>query len=232
MTCAIILAGGLGMRLRAVVPDRPKPMALVNGRPFLVHLMDYWLAQGVKRFVLSVGYQHDMIQQFFGAHYQGVKLDYAIEETPLGTGGGLLHAMHGAGDAACLVLNGDSFFAVEARSLLDAHAGRHAAWTMSLFRAGEASRYMGVKLGTDGRIDNLATGRGEIGDHANGGVYVVDPAAIRGCGFPAGEKLSLEDEMLPLMHKQGQPLYGRECAGIFIDIGVPADYRRAQEILP
>lgn len=231
MTCAIILAGGLGTRLRAVVPDRPKPMALVNGQPFLVHVMEYWRRQGVERFVLSVGYRHEMIQQFFGTNYQGIPLDYAVEETPLGTGGGLLHALDRVGDEPCLVLNGDTFFAVEARSLREVHAARNAAWTMALFHAGEANRYMGVKLGTDGHIQNLAAGRSEIGAYANGGVYLADPAAIRGCGLPGGVKLSLEDELLPRMHAQGQPLYGCACTGTFIDIGVPADYQRAQEVL-
>lgn len=228
MTSAIILAGGLGTRLREVVPDRPKPMALVNGRPFLVHLLDYWLAQGLGHFILSVGYRREIIEDFFGAAYRGARIDYAVEETPLGTGGGLLLALDRLDDdAPCLLLNGDTFFAVEAPALLDFHARHEADWTMSLFRATEADRYMGVRLGADGRLENLAAGRGKIGDYANGGVYALNPAVIRGCGFPRGAKLSLEDEMLPRLPR----LYGFENPGKFIDIGVPADYARAQEIL-
>lgn len=232
MTSAIILAGGLGTRLRAVVPDRPKPMALVNGKPFLVHLLDYWLGQGVDRFVLSVGYRYEMIRQFFGTSYRGAQLDYAVEESPLGTGGGLLLALARLeDDATCLLLNGDTFFAVQAATVLDFHVNQQAAWTMSLFRATEANRYMGVQLGADGQIQNLAAGRGEVGAYANGGVYALNPATIRNFGFPAATKLSLEDEMLPRMHEEGKPLYGLEHAGTFIDIGVPSDYERAQEIL-
>jgi D-glycero-alpha-D-manno-heptose 1-phosphate guanylyltransferase len=233
MTSAIILAGGLGTRLRAVVPDRPKPMALVNGRPFMMHLLDYWLGQGVDHFVLSVGYRYEMIQQFFGADYRGARLDYAVEETPLGTGGGLLLALSALrDDAACLLLNGDTFFAVQASTLFDFHENHQAGWTMSLFRATEPNRYMGVQLDTDGQIQNLEAGRGEVGAYANGGVYALTPATIRSCGFPAATKLSLEDDMLPQMHEEQKPLYGLAHAGIFIDIGVPADYQRAQEVLP
>jgi D-glycero-alpha-D-manno-heptose 1-phosphate guanylyltransferase len=233
MTSAIILAGGLGTRLRAVVPDRPKPMALVNGRPFLTHLLDYWLGQGVSHFVLSVGYRYEMIQQFFGTEYRGTRLGYAVEETPLGTGGGLLLALDQLpGDAPFLLLNGDTFFAVQAPALLASHADRKASWSMSLFRAAEADRYMGVELAPDGQIQNLSAGRGQIGAYANGGVYAANPAAIRSCGFPAATKISLEDDLLPAMHEQGQALYGLHYAATFIDIGVPADYQRAQEILP
>lgn len=233
MTSAIILAGGLGTRLRGVVPDRPKPMALVNGRPFLVLLLDYWLKQGISHFVLSVGYRAEAIQQFFGTQYRGARLDYAMEESPLGTGGGLLLAQALLPDEApFLLLNGDTFFAVEADTLLDFHARQGAAWTLSLFPAQEAGRYMGVRLGTDGRIQDLAAGRGDVGDYANGGVYAASPAALRGGGFPAATKLSLEEDILPVLHRQGQPLYGLAGGGMFIDIGIPTDYKRAQEILP
>jgi D-glycero-alpha-D-manno-heptose 1-phosphate guanylyltransferase len=85
MITAIVLAGGLGTRLRSVVPDLPKPMAPIKGRPFLEYQLDYWIAQGVDRFVLSLGYRHEVIVEHFGNSYQGVKLDYVVEPTPLGT---------------------------------------------------------------------------------------------------------------------------------------------------
>ena len=92
MTSAVILAGGLGKRLRSAVPDLPKPMAPINGRPFLEHQMRYWIAQGINHFVLSVGYRYKMIIDYFGAQFEGVSLEYVIEEAPLGTGGGLVLA--------------------------------------------------------------------------------------------------------------------------------------------
>jgi D-glycero-alpha-D-manno-heptose 1-phosphate guanylyltransferase len=230
---AVILAGGLGLRLRAAVPDLPKPMAPLKGRPFLAHLLDYWLGQGITRFILSVGYLHEAITGYFGTEYRGAALDYAIEETPLGTGGGLLQALdYLPGDAPFLALNGDTFFAVEGQALGRFHANHGAAATLALFRADQASRYMGVELGADGRLQDVGSGPGEAGALANGGVYIFDPTALRGAGFPTGTRLSLEETLLPSLNACSRGLFGMECAGRFIDIGVPADYARAGEILP
>lgn len=88
MTTAIVLAGGLGTRLRDAVPDLPKPMAPINGRPFLEFLFEYWRTQGVERFILSVGYRCDAIIDYFGENYRGAMIEYVLEQTPLGTGGG------------------------------------------------------------------------------------------------------------------------------------------------
>lgn len=232
MTTAIILAGGLGTRLRETVPDLPKPMAPVNGRPFLEHQMDYWLGQGVRRFILSVGYRREAIMDHFGAEYRGAAVDYAIEETPLGTGGGVLLAVERLkDDAPVLLLNGDTFFEVSLADLQSFHKERRSGWTFSLFRANEAGRYMGMDVADDGRIRELRSGRGEIGALANGGVYLVEPPLVRGAGFVPGDKLSLEDDLLSRLQAIGSGLYGMECAGRFIDIGVPADYFRAAEIL-
>jgi hypothetical protein len=90
ITSAIVLAGGLGTRLRSAVPDLPKPMAPIAGRPFLAHQLDQWIAHGIRDFVLAVGYRHEAISDYFGAHYRGASIRYSVEATPLGTGGALL----------------------------------------------------------------------------------------------------------------------------------------------
>ncbi|MDQ3186754.1 MAG: NTP transferase domain-containing protein, partial [Pseudomonadota bacterium] len=95
---AVILAGGIGSRLRSIVPDLPKPMAPVSGRPFLEYQLDYWISQGISSFILSVGYRHEAIVDYFGNSYKGAELDYVIERIPLGTGGGLLLAVEKAGN--------------------------------------------------------------------------------------------------------------------------------------
>ncbi len=232
MTTAIVLAGGLGTRLRGAVPDLPKPMAPIEGRPFLEYQLDYWLAQGVSRFILSVGYRAEVIMDHFGPAYRGARIDYAPEDTPLGTGGGLLLAAEQLeDDAPFLLLNGDTFFEVELASLLAFHMARHSGWTFSLFRADEAGRYMGMEVAGDGSIRALQSGKGEIGALANGGVYLVELARLREAGFRAGDKVSLEDELLPAFRTAGGALFAMECAGKFIDIGVPADYYRAATLL-
>ena len=232
VTTAIVLAGGLGTRLRSTVPGVPKPMAPICGRPFLEYQLDYWIGQGVRRFVLSVGYSAEIIIAHFGSRYRDARIDYAIERTPLGTGGGLLlSARQIEGDAPFLLLNGDTFFAVRLDALQAFHVEHRSGWTFSLFRADEAGRYMGLDVGADGSIRSVRGSKGEIGAFANGGVYLVDPALLTKSGFRAGEQVSLEDELLPAFQSAGGALYGMACDGKFIDIGVPADYHRAAAVL-
>jgi CTP:molybdopterin cytidylyltransferase MocA len=120
ITSAIVLAGGLGTRLRSAVPDLPKPMAPIAGRPFLAHQLDQWIAHGIRDFVLAVGYRHEAISDYFGAHYRGAAIRYSVEATPLGTGGALLQAASlVATDARFLLLNGDTYFDVALPALAD-----------------------------------------------------------------------------------------------------------------
>ena len=232
MTSAIILAGGLGTRLRATVPDLPKPMAPINGRPFLEHQLDYWIGQGVNHFVLSVGYRRETITAHFGSAYRGAALEYAVEQSPLGTGGGLLQALRVLdAERDVLLLNGDTYFEVELPALHAAHQAASADWTLALFRSAQAGRYMGLALAADGRIISLKSGSGQPGSLANGGVYLFNPGSVRtGAGSPH-QKASLEDDMLPALLGRGGRLYGVECDGTFIDIGVPQDYLRAATLL-
>jgi D-glycero-alpha-D-manno-heptose 1-phosphate guanylyltransferase len=231
MTTAVILAGGLGTRLRSVVPDLPKPMAAVRGRPFLEHQMDYWIGQDIDRFILSVGYRADAITDHFGSHYRGVAVEYAIEQEPLGTGGGLLLAAQGMREPF-LVLNGDSFFAVSLAALLSFHRARNSSWTLALFPTREQGRYMGIDLAADGRVVSIKADRPGNVRLANGGAYLVTPNVLDAFSNRRGTRISLEDEILPAIAATKSALYGMEFKGLFIDIGVPADYLRAPAMLP
>jgi len=130
------------------------------------------------------------------------------------------------------VLNGDTFFEVDLDELLKFHAEHESEWTFSLFRANEVGRYMGIDVKADGEIVSLKSGTGEPGRLANGGVYLIDPSVLPKTKFAPGHKLSLEDDLLPAFVTQGGKLYGLECSGSFIDIGVPQDYFRAADVLP
>lgn len=231
MPSAVILAGGLGTRLRSVVADLPKPMAPVGGRPFLEYQLDYWISQGISRFVLSVGYRHEAITRHFGPRYKGIQLDYAIEEQPLGTGGGLLLAVEKLDQGQpFLLLNGDTYFESD-WTVLDAFAVEHDAdWCFSLFRTSEKGRYMGIEMSDQGRIISLKSGLEQGPRLANGGVYWVHPRALTGVGR-LDEKLSLEDDLFPRALAAGHRLLGIEFCGTFIDIGVPDDYHRAPSLL-
>jgi D-glycero-alpha-D-manno-heptose 1-phosphate guanylyltransferase len=230
MTSAIILAGGLGTRLRSAVPDLPKPMAPVAGRPFLAHLMDHWIAQGVRHFVLSVGYRHDAISGHFGRRYRGARLDYAVETAPMGTGGALLVAASQlTDDAPALLLNGDTYFDLRLAALTEQARRCNAQWCFALFRNTDPARYMGVGLADDGRISALRSPEAPL---ANGGVYLFEPSALHDLAREAGRVLSLENDLFPQLFQQGQRFAGLECPGDFIDIGVPHDYHRAASVLP
>jgi D-glycero-alpha-D-manno-heptose 1-phosphate guanylyltransferase len=233
MTSAIILAGGLGTRLRSAVPDLPKPMAPIAGRPFLAYQLDYWIRQGVDRFVLAVGYRHESIVAHFGGSYRGATIDYSIEREPLGTGGGLLLALDKVAQTRqpFLLLNGDTYFEVELASLQEFHRRKQAQWTFALFRCAQEGRYMGMEIDPDARITSLRSGSGQPGRLANGGVYLVSPGAAWAGSWRAGDALSLEDDLLPAAFEAGGRLYGLECSGAFIDIGIPEDYRRAPGLL-
>lgn len=232
MTTAIILAGGLGTRLRTTVPDLPKPMAPIAGRPFLKYLLDYWIKQGIDRFVLSVGYRHEIIIEYFGNNYKGATLDYVVESKPLGTGGGFLLAAEKIGlEEPFLLLNGDTYFAVNLKELEEFSTVNDADWCFSLFGAKEEGRYMGMGVSPQGQIISLQTGATFPGRLANGGVYLIQPRALSGILFIVGDKVSIEDDIFPALLERGRRLFGFACSGTFIDIGVPQDYQRAQVVL-
>lgn len=232
MTKAIILAGGFGTRLNSVLSDLPKPLAPINGKPFLEYQMDYWIHQGIDHFVLSVGYLKEKIVNYFGDNYQNIPINYAIEDMPLDTGGGLLKALDFiTSDEPILVLNGDTFFEVDLKVIKDFHLNRGSIWTFSLFRTKEKGRYMGIHLEPSGKLKFMNQ---EINDQerlANGGVYLINPATVKGLGYKSGEKISLEKDILKKLSADYANIYGIEFEERFIDIGVPDDYKRAASIL-
>ena len=230
ISTAIVLAGGLGTRLKGVLKGLPKPMAPIRDRPFLEYQMDFWIDQGISRFILSVGYLNQTISSHFGDSYRSVQINYVQENTPLGTGGGLLMAAKNLTEPF-LLLNGDTFFEVDLNDLYLFHNKHNAEWTMSLFRSKDLDRYMGVDLEDNGEILSLQSGGNELTLLANGGVYLVNPSALKKLNYKPYTKSSLENDLLPKFISLGGGLYGLESSGKFIDIGVPEDYYRAQKIL-
>ena len=227
---AIVLAGGLGTRLRGTIGEMPKPLAPVRGRPFLEYLLDYWIAQGVTRFILSVGYRHEAITGHFGTAFHGAAIRYVVEERPLGTGGGLLLACRSiAAPGPFLVLNGDTYFEARLEALREFHAARRAEATLALFRSPQHGRYAGLKIGSTGEV--LALGTGERGGLANGGVYLMERSLLDGGPWQPSSSVSLEEDILPFALGAARRVFGLECPGRFLDIGVPEDYARAADLL-
>jgi D-glycero-alpha-D-manno-heptose 1-phosphate guanylyltransferase len=229
---AIVLAGGLGTRLRSIVADVPKPMASIGERPFLEYLLDRWIDQGIQRFTLSVGYRHEAITGHFGSVYRGAAVRYSVEESPLGTGGALLRTLCAFRiDSPVLVLNGDTYFAVDLEGLSEFADRNKAHIAFALFETSDRARYMGMEVDTAGRILQLQAHRPP--PHlANGGVYWLNPEALRDQMAIPERPLSLEADLFPELLHAGCRLYGCAFPGSFIDIGVPDDYRRAQSLLP
>lgn len=224
---AIILAGGLGTRLRSVAPDMPKPMAPVAGRPFLDHLLSYLEGQGIEEAVLSVGHLREQIISHYGDCSGKIRITYAIEETPLGTGGALMLALSLASQSPVFVVNGDTWLELDYRAMHAAHMSAGALISVAAKPMDDAARYGRLRIEA-GRITGFEA-RGSAGPGViNAGVYLVDREALLARmrdGLP--EKFSFEADFLEPEVRQLQPLAYNTNAG-FIDIGVPEDYHRAQ----
>jgi D-glycero-alpha-D-manno-heptose 1-phosphate guanylyltransferase len=229
---AVILAGGLGTRLRAAVPDIPKPMAPVAGRPFLEHLLDCWIERGIRRFVLSVGYRHEAMRQHFGSAYRGVEVAYAVESQPSGTGGGLLLAAEQICREGFIVLNGDTLVDVELEGLCRAHLAHAVDLTVCTRRMSGSGRYTAVAVDERGFITgwNRPAG-GKESVYVNAGVYLFSTRCLRQLQGFAGQRCSLEQDIIPHLIERGAKLLAWELQGDFLDIGVPEDYQRAAQFV-
>ncbi len=225
---AIILAGGFGTRLRAVVSDVPKPMAPIGNVPFLALLLQYLEKSGFNSIVLSVGFMHDKIIDYFGNKFGTLNIRYAIEDFPLGTGGGICQALKMSESDEVFILNGDTFISLDYQGVLDFHRTRLADITMALMPLKDTSRYGNVRLQDDRiiRFEEKGTaGPGLI----NAGIYLLNSKIIKSQKLP--EKFSFEQDFLAKRLNEIE-VCGYISDTFFIDIGVPEDYQRAQTEIP
>ena len=234
MVTAVILAGGLGTRLREAVPNLPKPMAPVMGKPFLEILLDYWIKQGVNDFIISIGYKGELISSYFGKNYNGKEISYAVEDEPRGTGGGLLLALERIPKKTnqILVINGDTFIDINLKDMI-AEVNRHNAdWGIAVFESTEPNRYMTLESNKDGEIVELNKNISQDINLSNGGVYLVKSQALKNLGVTyQNQPISLEADILPLALIKKQKIYSYATTGRFLDIGIPNDYFSASKIL-
>jgi D-glycero-alpha-D-manno-heptose 1-phosphate guanylyltransferase len=227
---AIVLAGGLGTRLRPVITEVPKPMAPVAGRPFLDYILYYLKQQGISRVVLAVGYKWEVIRAYYNANSSfGLELDFSVEEEPLGTGGAIFQAADKITDERFFVINGDTSFNVSLNELAEFSTVNSAEITLALKTVDNAGRYGTVGITESGRIISFLE-KGQSGKPVsaiNGGVYLMEKALVGKFDLPA--KFSFETDFL---HGKLDQLkaYGKTFDASFIDIGIPEDYYRAQEL--
>lgn len=225
---AIILAGGLGTRIRSVVPNLPKAMVDVGGHPFLEILLGGLARNHVARVILATGHLHQAISAHFGNRWGSVELQYSVENRPLGTGGAVWKAMEMASRHDVFVLNGDTYFDVSLNELHDFHRSAGADVTLALKPMPSVGRYGTVQL-KDGRVAGFREKRKGRKGLINGGVYLLNRHVAERLAFP--ESFSLETDFLEKKVKE-ITIAGFVHEGYFIDIGVPEDYARAKRELP
>jgi D-glycero-alpha-D-manno-heptose 1-phosphate guanylyltransferase len=222
---AIVLAGGLGTRLRGVVADRPKVLADVAGRPFLTRVLDQLVAAGVRSAVVSTGYMADMIEAAIGTQYRGLSIRYSRENEPLGTGGAMRLALEKTMSDPLLALNGDSFCDANIQTLCAYHNQKTARATLLLTSVEDTSRFGRVETNADGAVTRFEEkGGASVPGWINAGVYCLAREVI--AGIPASRAVSIEHEVFPTLI--GMAVYGFRVHSAFIDIGTPHSYAEAE----
>jgi D-glycero-alpha-D-manno-heptose 1-phosphate guanylyltransferase len=223
---AIVLAGGFGTRLREVVPDLPKPMAPVAGRPFLEILLTTLASKGFCRVILSLGFMADKVIAHFGEQFAGMELVYEVEDAPLGTGGAVRQALTRCREDHVFVFNGDTYLDLEVGDV-EAHWQMHQVPIIVAREVPDTARYGRLDTAQERVIGFLEKGMAGPG-LINAGCYVLPVAILN--GFALGQTFSLESDFLAkTVGVQRTDLFVTN--GHFIDIGVPEDYARAQSEL-
>jgi D-glycero-alpha-D-manno-heptose 1-phosphate guanylyltransferase len=218
---AIVLAGGLGTRLRSVVTDVPKPMAPIGDKPFLEYILRYLQKNAVTKVILSVGYKWKTIKEYFGDKFDNIELVYSVEDEPLGTGGAIKKAMNQVKNSQVYIINGDTFFDVDLKNL---SLEDNSKLILSLKHMINFDRY-GCVESDDKNLVTAFTEKGyrESGN-INGGIYLASKDIFD--GYNLDEKFSFEE----FMQENFKTLKAsvKVFENYFIDIGIPEDYERAQ----
>lgn len=224
----IILAGGLGTRLQGVIKDIPKPMAPIGEEPFLAYLFKYLKRFPIEHVVLAVGYKYESIESYFGNEFHGIKISYAIEEEPLGTGGAIKNAFQKINGIDAFLLNGDTFFDVDLNELKKQHQQNKAHLTLSLKPMKNFKRYGTVET-SEGWITKFNEKMPVTEGLINGGVYLVNREVFQKPDLP--QKFSFETDIMEKGIAQWN-MQALVSKSYFIDIGIPEDYQKAQKELP
>jgi D-glycero-alpha-D-manno-heptose 1-phosphate guanylyltransferase len=223
---AIVLAGGFGTRLQSVVNDVPKPMADINGKPFLSYLIEYLKLYKIDKIVLSIGYMSESIQRYY-ENIENIK--FVIEDKPLGTGGAIKKALNAVTGNEVLVLNGDSFFNIDLDSFVKNFRDSETMMSIAVKPMNNFDRYGNVI------IENSIVKKFEekkftkIG-YINGGIYIIR-RTIFDFFSENSERFSFETDFLARKVRIIRPI-ASVFDGFFIDIGIPEDYVRAKTELP
>jgi|WetSurMetagenome_2_1015567.scaffolds.fasta_scaffold14342_3 NDP-sugar pyrophosphorylase family protein len=227
-TTAVILAGGLGTRLRSVVADRPKALAEVQGRPFLSFLFDQLVESGIGHAVLCTGYLAEQVPIVFGKSYRTLRLAYSRESSPLGTAGALRKAAPLLQSPTLLVMNGDSYCHADLSAFWRWHVAQRSDATILLRRMQDTRRFGRIHVDAEGRVHEFEEKKSTAGPGwINAGIYLLSRRRIH--RIPTDRAVSLEREVFPAWIREG--LYGFRSRGDVLDIGTPASYAASQVAL-
>jgi len=224
---AIILAGGLGTRLKDITHSLPKPMAPIASKPFLEFLIEYLVSHDVSRIILSVGYKYEKIVSYFGSRYKSCEILYSIEQEPLGTGGALKYALTQSRLENVLVVNGDTLFYVPLHLMNSFHLEHQSDLTLALKPMSNFDRYGNVIL-SETRVIAFEEKKHQANGKINGGIYLLRKEILDSLSLPA--KFSFETDFLEKYIDKLQ-VHGFTSDKYFIDIGIPEDYQKAQSDL-
>lgn len=229
----IILCGGLGTRLRSVIGEKQKTMTVTNGEPFVVNVLKYLKSYGVDDIVFATGYKSDEVEEYFGdKYYFGMRVQYAKEDKPLGTGGAIRNALQYVANDKVVVVNGDTLFPAELDSLDKCFEKYNSSIAIACKYVDDKSRYGTIvyeKLETDEKEvpsgviksfdEKIEEDKNKVQGFINGGVYIIKKDLIE--SIEEGKVLSLEKDLIPMWLKEGKVISGIVSEAKFIDIGTP-----------
>ena len=228
LNTAIILAGGMGTRLKTIISDLPKPMAPIMNVPFLTYQLNYLKHFGIKKVIFSVGYLSEKIIAHYNQSFENINIEYSIEKNPLGTGGGIRMAMSNLNEDLVLILNGDSFFDLNLEQFYNLHLEQKAEFSLALRYVNNSERYGNIEFNSSNQITSfIEKNQLNQSGYINAGVYILSKKLYLQNTKPdinfSIEKDFFEKQLNQLIIK------GFEFKDYFIDIGIPEDYLKAQD---
>jgi mannose-1-phosphate guanylyltransferase len=221
MKTAVILAGGIGTRLRPVTYEIPKPLIPVQGRTLTEHVLDIFKENGIKTVYLSIGYMSDKIVAYFGDGKKfRLKIKYVLEKKALGTGGWMNLVEKGSDDFSedFIVVNGDNLFDVDFKEMYKNHKNNNAAITIALTTVDDPSQFGVARLDKDKIVEFVEKPKKEDApsNFINGGYYIFSPEAFK--LMPKKEEFMLEKDLFPQAAKKGR-LFAFKSSAQWFDTG-------------
>ncbi len=225
---AVVMAGGEGSRLRPLTIGRPKPMVPVANKPVMAHILDLLKRHGITEVVVTLQYMADYIQDYFGdGSSLGMKINYSVEEVPLGTAGSVKNAQQYL-DETFILISGDALTDFDLTSIINYHKAKKALATITLYSVPTPLEYGVVILDAEGRVRQFLEkpSWGEvISDTVNTGIYILEPQVLD--YFQAGAIFDFSKDLFPILLERNDPMYGYVANGYWCDIGSIQEYARA-----